>query len=623
MPRPPTPEELRLVAEEQEIAAHAPAPYLARLRVRTAAGLRDVLLAARSLTAAEATLVDWQTAPLAAVFLESRPGDDYELEHDGRTLTGTVLRRHLVGFDADTLTELRGDGFLLRRDAHGWLAHDPDAPHLEPRPPAARTRPLSPAHVQLDPAQRAAVELPAGRSLLVLGEAGFGKTTVALHRLAHLAHAAHAARQPFRALALVPTTGLQRLLTHMLEQLGVPHTTVDTFNHWSAREAHRLFPALPRRLSATTSPAVARLKRHPALRTIFKKIVAGTPAMRAVRGGYHDAPETIRDLLLHLFGDRELLAEVVAAAGLPPSTIPETLAHTRVQFTPTSERALRHVDRDRLRTLDGRPLDADTPDQDAATIDPEDVAVVFALHRRISGADATRHGALTRYAHILVDEAQELAPIELELIGRAVAPGGTVTIAGDERQQVDATTHFPGWPGVLAELAVDDPAVASLAISYRCPPAIEAAARHALDPAVAATPDPTLLRTRHANLCHLVTALADALLPLLSDDPQLSAAIVCRHAELAERLHARLAPVLRTRLVLDGAFCFRPGVDITCVQLIKGLEFDLVIVPDADARTYPDDPAARRALYVAMTRATHQLWLMTAGPWTPALAALA
>lgn len=632
MPRPPTPEELALIAEEEALAAELAAlptrldaPYFARLRVRTAAGQRDVLLAARTLASPTASttamLVDWQTAPLAAVFLECHPGDDYEHEHAGRTLTGQVLRRHLVHFRGPTLTEIHGDEFILRRDDHGWLAEDDPGPRLRPRPPAARKRPRSPAHVELDPAQRAAVDLPPAQSLLVLGEAGFGKTTVALHRLARLVRATpRGPGAPQRALVIVPTAGLQRLVVHMLGELGVAeHIDVHTFDNWVTAEARRIFPGLPRRLSHDVDPAVSTLKRHPALRTVFAKIVAGTPAMREVRRGYRDTPETIRDLLLHLFGDRDLLTEVLAHADLPESTIPATLAHTRVQFTPTSERALRHVDRARLMALDGRPLDAATPFNNADTIDQEDFAVLFALHHRITGGDTTRHGALSRYQHILLDEAQELAPIELELLSRALTPTGALIIAGDERQQVDATTRFIGWPATLTELGKPDATVVSLAISYRCPPAIESAARHVLDPSHLPSADPSLLTTRHANPCHLLTALADALLPLQSEDPNLAIAIVCRHPELAEHLHARLAPLLHSRLVLDGAFSFRPGVDITCTHIIKGLEFDIVIIPDADARTYPDLPVARRALYVAMTRATDQCWLATAGPWSPLL----
>lgn len=634
MARPLTLEERQIVAEEQALAAEfagrvpgARAPYFARLRVRTAAGTRDVLLGGRTITGDSAALVDWQAAPLAAVFFADREGDDYELEHDGRELTGTVLRRHLVHFRGGALVGVRrDDGTLLREVGGEWIADGEPGPRLQPRPPELRARALAPAQVQLDPVQRATVELPATRSLLVLGEAGFGKTTVALHRLAHLARAAQAADRRFAALVIVPTPGLQRLAARTLAELGVTGAQVETFERWVAAQAWRVFPELPRRLSTDAGVAVGRLKRHPALRCVLPRIVAGTPAMRAVRAGYSDRRETIRDLLLHLFGDRELLAEVVGAAqgGLPRAAVDDVVAHTRVQFTATTERALAHVDRERLRTLDGRPIDEGTPLGDASTIDVEDFAVVFALHRGVTGSDATRHGALSRYQHVLLDEAQELAPIELELLGRAVAPGGTVTVAGDGNQQFDPTASFIGWPGVLSELGRPEHAEVTLEVSYRCPPAVEDLARAVLDPTARPRPQaggPPVLATRHDEFGHLVAALAEGLLALQEQDPRVTVAVVCRHVEIARRMHRSLERALPARLVLGGDFSFQPGVDVTCVTEIRGLEFDVVVIPDADAATYPDQPDGRRALYVALTRPLHQIWLASAGPWSPLLPA--
>ncbi len=77
------------------------------------------------------------------------------------------------------------------------------------------------------------------------------------------------------------------------------------------------------------------------------------------------------------------------------------------------------------------------------------------------------------------------------------------------------------------------------------------------------------------------------------------------------------------RLVLDGEFSFRPGVDLTDVESVKGLEFDYVIVPDAGATAYPDDPESRRRLHVAVTRASHQLWITCVGNPSPLVASLA
>ena len=56
-------------------------------------------------------------------------------------------------------------------------------------------------------------------------------------------------------------------------------------------------------------------------------------------------------------------------------------------------------------------------------------------------------------------------------------------------------------------------------------------------------------------------------------------------------------------------FRFAPGIEITEVDQVKGLEFDYVILLDASAEHYPDDARSRRLLHVGATRAVHQLWL--------------
>ena len=57
-------------------------------------------------------------------------------------------------------------------------------------------------------------------------------------------------------------------------------------------------------------------------------------------------------------------------------------------------------------------------------------------------------------------------------------------------------------------------------------------------------------------------------------------------------------------------------IDITSVPQVKGLEFDYVVIPDVTDRDYPHDPASRRMLHVAATRAIHQLWIITTSAWS-------
>jgi DNA helicase IV len=116
---------------------------------------------------------------------------------------------------------------------------------------------------------------------------------------------------------------------------------------------------------------------------------------------------------------------------------------------------------------------------------------------------------------------------------------------------------------------------------------------------------------------HLAVWLISALRELEKRDRSASVAVICRTAATAQRLSRVLRFALEHRLVLDGNFAHHAATNVTTVDQVKGLEFDFVIVPDATAANYPNTPAARRALYVALTRARHQLVLCAVGGLTP------
>ena len=73
-------------------------------------------------------------------------------------------------------------------------------------------------------------------------------------------------------------------------------------------------------------------------------------------------------------------------------------------------------------------------------------------------------------------------------------------------------------------------------------------------------------------------------------------------------------------LVLDGDFRFEPGVIITTMAAVSGLEFDCVVIPDVTPAFYPVTPQLRHAMYVAATRARDCLWLLTPESWSPLVA---
>jgi DNA helicase IV len=304
-------------------------------------------------------------------------------------------------------------------------------------------------------------------------------------------------------------------------------------------------------------------------------------------------------------------------------------AHTGRQLDEPGEVQWAHVSADRLATLDGRSLDDGTPDAVAGTVDVEDYALLLELHRRKTGALATRHGERARYAHVVLDEAQELSPVELRVLGQAVAPeGGSVTVAGDAAQRIDRSGHFASWEAVMEAILgtrAHQTRAALLTTSYRCPRPIVELAQHVLGPEApavmprAAREGPTARQTIVPSEGHAAIAIARGLVLLRDREPGASVAVLARDAEAARALFAIVSRALPARLVEDGAFSFGPGVEITEVAEAKGLEFDYVVVPDASARAYPSTPEHRRTLHVAVTRAARQVWIVSPGVPSPIL----
>lgn len=613
--------QLALFAAARRRLPQDPFPhYLGHCQIRHRGAVTDVLLTSaertrRTRTVREGLLIaDFAESAFAAPFFAGREGQRLT----AGSVHGAVVERNVVGFQHRELVDIiTPDGVLTRRGDGVWR-REPGLPRhvFEVRSAAARRNPPSLIDVHLDPAQRAVVDLPPGRSVLVLGEAGHGKTTVALHRLARLARA-HGGT--FRVAVLVPSLGLERLLEPLLASLHVD-SDVRVFERWALEQARRAFPGLARRVSESATASVIRLKRDPALQSALVALAARRP------GRIDDASEAAsrrtkasvtRGDLQHLFGDRALVAQVVRASRDPigPHGVAELLEHTRVQFSRPAESEYAHVDRARLRTVDGRSIDAGTPLEDAGSIDAEDCAVLFELDRLRAQHRGKPPTAPESFDCIVVDEAQEFAPIELSLIGRSLAPGGSLVVAGDADQQTDPAAFFAGWSETMAMLGQSDYEQVTLSVNYRCPPKVVRVAKRLVASAPVAAngadaadgPDAPFLE--FINEAQLGVWLVDELRELHRRDPRGAVAVICRSPATAKRLTRLLRHALDARLVLDGAFAHESGINVTTVDQVKGLEFDYVIVPDASKTNYPDQPPSRRALYVAVTRSRHELAL--------------
>lgn len=264
--------------------------------------------------------------------------------------------------------------------------------------------------------------------------------------------------------------------------------------------------------------------------------------------------------------------------------------------------------------------------EEEAMLDREDDSLFLLLWQRLRGpllTPGTKEPIV--YEHILLDEAQDLSPVELRVLSECMSAAKSVTLAGDVAQRLYMDNGFLGWAHALEELGMPHVAVEPLRLSYRSTAEILAFARDVLGH-LAEDPPPEATRHgaeielfRFADNGEAVGFLAEALRELLLNEPRSSVAVIARHPEQAEVFYQGLAKaeLPRVRRVADQDFVFKPGVDVTDVRQVKGLEFDYVVLVDVSEATYPADDESRHLLHIAATRAAHQLWLITSAPPSP------
>ena len=273
--------------------------------------------------------------------------------------------------------------------------------------------------------------------------------------------------------------------------------------------------------------------------------------------------------------------------------------------------------------IDGREI------SERARLDVEDDTLLLLLHQAFRG-HLTRGGTQREpivYEHILVDEAQDLSPLELSVVLDTASKAKSVTLAGDVQQRMLMDNGFSDWNTVLGELGFSHVEIEPLKLSYRSTHEIIEFSRAVLGPLAAAdAPEATrhgapveLFELGHAG--DAAAFLAEALRDLNAEEPSASVAVVARFPEQADVYFEALqrAEVRGVRRVAEQDFSFKPGIDVTDVRQVKGLEFDYVVLVDVTDNAYPDDDEARHLLHIGATRAAHQLWIVTGGKPSPLL----
>jgi superfamily I DNA/RNA helicase len=193
------------------------------------------------------------------------------------------------------------------------------------------------------------------------------------------------------------------------------------------------------------------------------------------------------------------------------------------------------------------------------------------------------------FAHVVVDEAQELTDAEWRML-LSRCPSRSLTVVGDRAQARHGFTE--SWRERLERVGLDRITLASLTVNYRTPEEVMAEAEPVIRAALPDANVPMSIRSSGIPVHHGTVAELDSILE----------SWLATHAE-------------GTACVIgDGSFPARDRVRSLTPTLAKGLEFDLVVLIDPDSFGDGIEGAVDR--YVAMTRATSRLAVLSSGDVT-------
>ncbi|GLZ09171.1 hypothetical protein Acsp03_66370 [Actinomadura sp. NBRC 104412] len=480
--------------------------------------------------------------------------------------------------------------------------------------------------------------------LVVQGGPGTGKTAVALHRISYLLF-----NNVFRAedvLVVGPHTGFLDYVGEVLPQLGTSGVTSFELARLWAGEVRGVDPLESRRVKSSARMAEV-LRRAVNNRVNLKAVKA--PANRTVKLAKVPKPVEIPLSLLRRFAGTEgvqlpyrvrrkrfadqlvdhLLHEQARATSERPDPdwrrdIERNRHVTRLvdlvfpDFSP--QRLLRSLFRGKALRAAAANLLTEREQQAIRRTAPaseaqepwslEDLVCLEEIRFLMTG-EVTR-----RYGHIVVDEAQDLTPMQARALARR-CPSGSMTILGD-LAQATGVHQYASWQELADQLGARSGGhLAELTIGYRVPSEVMdfvAPLAATLSPdtsfprSVRPKSDEDPVRVLPSSPVTLVTDAVEQVRLLPATDgrrPRSIAFIVPDDRRLLRLLREQLE-----RLAPEG---LGSVVKILTTAEVKGLEFDHVIVLEP-AAIVDEGPAGLNHLYVALTRCTQTLTIVHSEP---------
>ena len=574
--------------------------------------------------AGEPMVLDWR-APLSRSFYRASVRDPQ----------GVATRRRF-GFVKGELTSFE-DEHLDRGEELGTKSRILTAEIERPR-----VGPMRDIVATIQPEQDELVRAELEDSICVQGAPGTGKTAVGLHRAAYLLYLHRERLRRSGVLIVGPNTAFLSYISAVLPALGeveVQQATVDD-----------LISRVP--VKGADSQAATLIKHDPRMaevlhKALWSRISKPIEPIMVSDGSYRwriDAEplrrlvdEARREGLPYSIGRERVLARVVGLL--------QRQSEYRTGNSP-SDGWLRKMSRvapvkDFLDaawpavTPESLVVDVLTDPSVAAGLltEEEQAALRWAKapktpkSARFSAADLVlldeAAGLLERepsFGHVVVDEAQDLSPMQARAIARR-SEHGSITLLGDLAQGT-APWAAADWRDTLGHLGKPGAAVVPLTVGFRVPAVVVALANRLLPALGVGVPEAVSLR-RDGDLAIVPVAEPDeldaaALVEVTAAlEHEGSVAVIAADAAV-DRLRAHLAAAGLEAATPDDVDS-EARVTVVPATIVKGLEYDHVIVVEP-ADIVAAEPRGLNRLYVVLTRAVSRLSVVHAKPLPASIA---
>ncbi|HEY2550086.1 MAG TPA: AAA family ATPase [Streptosporangiaceae bacterium] len=585
-------------------------------------------------------VIDWR-APVSRPFYRASQAEPMGLE-----------RRRRFGFSGGELTAFEDEAFGPPGRAPGPGGAGPGSTGAPQQAPLSRilieeierprSGPMRDIVATIQPDQDDIVRAEADQTVCVQGAPGTGKTAVGLHRVAYLLYAYKERMSRGGVLVIGPNRAFLGYIRGVLPALGELDVTqlpvTDLLATVPVRQADADLAARVKgdaRMAYVLRAALWDQVSEPAEAVVVPR---GSRRWRVSATEVSELIGELRERGVRYGAGRDMLAQRIAHVVLTRMEEAGETCDDRTQAAVARSRPVRAV------------VDACWPKTDPARLvfrllsepallarsatglltEAEQEAICWARPPRGPGSARWSRGDAVlvdeardliertpSLAHVVVDEAQDLSPMECRAIGRRCATG-SATVLGDLAQ---GTTPWAAesWHQLLRNLGKQEADLRVLDTGYRVPRQILdfasrllASIAPNLSPARSIRQDPGALVITEASQAALGSALSAACADALSRPG--SAAVIAADDQAAQ-LSQLLGAAGVGHALLDDAGAGQNGQQLTIVpvSLAKGLEFDQVIVVEP-ARIVAAESRGTHRLYVALTRAVSRLTVLHAEP---------